>query len=220
VPESENPLIVVLKAFYGPLVKQARHWPPILAYGLPGIVAVLLLVLLRPVVPNNLIWLMSVVIVAPLVGYIITLYIERRLPRPDTDSYLQNLQRPWGRIDEPRAYQTVGRTIHCSGTATGIPLGACLWLAVESGGFIWPKEGGFTVYKDNQWQATISEDGATKRFSVGLYLVNAEGKQAIEDWFEAAKNNDGEYAEKRAFIGTMRIARVDGLRLRKSASDV
>lgn len=67
-----NPLIVALRSVFAPIVKQSNKWPPILAYGLPGIVAVLLIVLLRRSLPDNLFWLVVVIVLAPLFGYIIT----------------------------------------------------------------------------------------------------------------------------------------------------
>jgi hypothetical protein len=213
MPESENPLIVALKAVFGPLVKQSSKWPPVLAYGLPGIVAVLLIVLLRPVVPINLLWLVGIVILAPLVGYIITDIAARRSLTTEEENYSQTLR---GLILEPRPNQTVKRTINCSGSAVGIRPGMHLWLAVESNGFMWPKEAVLQVDRDHQWQATIFEDGASKRFSIALLVADPKGDAAIRDWLEAGKRNNGTYAEIRAFSGTVRIARVDGLRLSRT----
>jgi hypothetical protein len=212
MPESENPLIVALKAVFGPLVKQSSKWPPILAYGLPGIIAVLLIVLLRPVVPDNLLWLLAVVILAPLLGYIITDLVARRSLASDTEKFPQ---RPRAKIDEPLPNQIVKRTINCSGSATGIQPGMHLWLAVEANGFIWPKEGEVVLDKENQWRATIFEDGATKRFAVALLVTGPEGDKTIREWLEDGRCK-GEYVEMKGIGGAERIARVDGLRLSRS----
>ena len=214
MPESENPLIVALKAVFGPLVKQSSKWPPILAYGLPGIVAVLLIVLLRPVVPDNLLWLLAAVILGPLLGYIITDVAARRSL---TSEGKEDSQGPRGTIFEPRANQTVRRTINCSGSATGLRPGMHLWLAVESNGFIWPKETSIRVDRDNQWQTTIFEDGASKKFSLALLVADDEGDKVIREWLSAGQKNNGAYVEMKAFAGTVRIARVDGLRLSRTA---
>jgi hypothetical protein len=211
--ESENPLIVALKAVFGPLVKQSSKWPPVLAYGLPGIVSVLLIVLLRPVVPDKVLWLLAVVILAPLLGYIITDLVARRSLSSYTEKYPQ---RPRATIDEPRPNQTVGRTINCIGSAIRIQPSMHLWLAVEANGFIWPKEGEVFVDKENQWRATIFEDGAAKRFSVALLVTGPEGDKVIREWLEDGRRK-GEYVEMKGIGGAERIARVDGLRLSRSA---
>jgi hypothetical protein len=127
----------------------------------------------------------------------------------------ENSQGPRGTIFEPRPNQTVRRTIKCSGSATGIRPDMHLWLAIESNGFMWPKETRLQVDKDNQWQTTLFEDGASKRFSVALLVANPEGDMAILKWLEDGKKNNGEYTEMKAFSGTIRIARVDGLHLSK-----
>lgn len=214
MPDSENPLIIALKAVFGPLVKQSSKWPPVLAYGLPGIVAVLLIVLLQPLVPDNLLWLLAAVTLGPLLGYIITDVVARRSSTPEAQNLSQVAR---GTIFEPRPKQTVKRTINCSGSAMGLQPGMHLWLAVESHGFVWPKETSIHVDKDNQWQTTIFEDGASKEFSVALMVADHDGDVAIREWLAAGKKNNGAYVEMKAFPGTIRIARVDGLRLSRTA---
>jgi hypothetical protein len=206
MPEAGNPLVVALRAVFGPLVKQSSKWPPLLAYGLPGIVAVLLIVVLRPAVPNNLIWLLAVAILAPLLGYIITDVHARRSNASDTG------RRPRATIDEPRPNQTVIRTIPCSGAASGVQSNTHLWLAIEANGFVWPKEGEVYIAND-RWSATIFEDGATKKFSIALLLATPDADTFIRKWLEEGRRK-GEYAEMKGIPGTERVARVDGLRLR------
>jgi hypothetical protein len=206
MPKDGNPLLVALREVYGPLVKQSSKWPPLLAYGLPGIVAVLLITLLRPVVPNNLVWLLAVVILAPLLGYIISDVLARRSPPSDTGRGTR------ATIDEPRPNQTVIRTIHCNGSATSVQPDMHLWLAVEANGLVWPKEGEVHVDKD-RWSATIFEDGATKKFSLALLIANPDADTCIRTWLEEGRRK-GEYAEMKGIPGTKRLARVDGLRLR------
>lgn len=212
--EDGNPLLVALREVFGPLVKESSKWPPLLAYGLPGIVTVLLIVLLRPVVPDNLIWLLAVVILAPLVGYLITDINARHRP-PGVDT-VQHQQRPRAIIDEPRTNQFVGRTIRCSGIATDVQPQMHLWLAVEADGLIWPREGEVFVDKENRWSGTIFEDGATRKFSAALLIASPEGDRLIREWLEDGRRK-GEYAEMKGIPGTERLARVDGLRLRRSS---
>jgi hypothetical protein len=194
-----------MRLVFGPLVKQSSKWPPLLAYGLPGIVAVLLIILLRPVVPDNLIWLLVVGILVPLLGYIITDFHARRSLLSD------RRQRPRASIDDPRPNQTVTRTIHCSGSATSVQPNMHLWLVVEANGFIWPKEGEVYIDKD-RWSATIFEHGVSKEFSIALLIANPEADKFIREWIEEGQRK-GKYAGIKGIPGTERIARVDGLHL-------
>ena len=212
MPGNENPLTVVLRVMFGPLVKQSSKWPPLLAYGIPGIVAVLLIVSLRSAVPDNLVLLLSVVILALLVGYIATAVDARHRPPA---LQLVAPQRPRATIDAPSPNQIVVRTIPCSGSATGIQPDMHLWLAVEANGFIWPKEGEVYMDEEGRWSATIFEAGAAKEFSVALLIANSEANKVIRTWLEKGRRN-GEYALMKRISGTERLARADGLRLNKS----
>jgi hypothetical protein len=206
MPKDDNPLAVALRVVFGPLVKQSSKWPPLLAYGLPGIVVVLLIVVLRPAVPSNLVWLLAVVVLAPLLGYIVTDVHARRSLSSNT---VQGLR---ATIDDPSRNQTVLRTIHCSGSVIGVRPNMRLWLAVETNDFIWPKEGGVRTDRD-RWSATIFEDGATKKFSLALLVANPEADRFIRKWLDDGRRT-GVYAELKGIPGADRITRIDGLRLR------
>jgi hypothetical protein len=119
-------------------------------------------------------------------------------------------------IDKPRTNQLVGRTIRCSGIATDVQPQMHLWLAVEAAGLTWPKEGEVFVDKKNRWSGTIFEDGATRKFAVALLIATPEGDRLIREWLEDGRSK-GEYAERKGIPGTERLARVDGLRLRRSS---
>ncbi len=207
---NDNPIIAALREVYGPLVKQSTKWPPVLAYGLPGIVAVLLVVLLRSTVPTNLVWLVGTVVLAPLIGYIVSLFFVRREANFDGRSYQRS-----GSIDYPGPDQIIGRTIACAGLALGIPPDMHLWLAVETGSLIWPKEGEVLADGNGKWKKTIFEDGATRRFSISLLIVNPKAHAQILEWLEVGRQQ-GQYAELKGIPGTDRIARVDKLRLKRS----
>ena len=209
---NETPRTGALRVVFGPLVEKSSTWPPLLAYGIPGIVAVMLIVLLRSAVPDNLVWLLSVVILAPLVGYIVTAFDARRRP-PALPPVAP--QRPRATIDAPSPNQIVVGTIPCNGSATGIQPDMHLWLAVEANGFIWPKEGEVYVDTEDRWSATIFEAGAAKEFSVALLIANSEANKVIRAWLEKGRRN-GEYALMKRISGTERLARADGLRLNKS----
>ena len=117
-----------------------------------------------------------------------------------------------GSFTEPQPNATVGRTIRCSGVVTGLQPGLSLWLAVEAGGFIWPKESNVVPDDTDKWSVPIFEDGVTDQFSVSLFVVDANADRRIREWLEAGRRT-GTYTELRGIPGARRLARVDGLRL-------
>jgi hypothetical protein len=200
-----NPLSEALHSVFGPIVKQSAKWPPILAYGLPGIVAVLLITASGLVVPLRLIWLLAIVILAPLAGYVFVDWNARRstivdLPRGRSD----------GAILTPQSNSLVYPTINCSGYASVVRPEDHIWLAVEAMGYTWPKELEVYVTSDNRWNHTIFEDGAANAFSVVLLVANPNGHKIIRDWLEAGKAT-GEYDLLKSIPGTNRLARIDNL---------
>ena len=117
-----------------------------------------------------------------------------------------------GSFTEPRPNDVVGRTIQCSGVVTGLQPGLSLWLAVEAGEFLWPKESRVLPDAANRWSVPVFEDGMTDEFAVGLYVTDADADRRIRDWLEAGRRT-GQYTELRGIPGARRLARVDGLRL-------
>lgn len=214
---SHNPIIVALRVVFGPLVNQSKNWPPVLAYGLPGIVAVLMIIILRPVVPDNLIWLLALAVIAPLVGYIVSDVAARRHVDPGPDQGEGGGQSPAAMFYYPQPYQMVDRTIDCRGSATGIPPANHLWLAVLADRLIWPKEGEVLVDKNSRtWAHAIFEHGATKKFAIVLMMANPKAHEFILDWHEEGRRK-GEYQELKGIPGTQTLQVVEGLRLKKRA---
>jgi hypothetical protein len=117
-----------------------------------------------------------------------------------------------GSIEEPKPSEKVPRTFKCSGLVTGMQPGLRLWLAVEVGDLVWPKESHVAPDKDNKWSATLFEDGATNTFSVALFVGDSRVDRHIRKWLEAGRRT-GRYSELRGIPGARRIARVDGLNL-------
>lgn len=117
-----------------------------------------------------------------------------------------------GSINDPQPNETVRRTFKCSGVVTGMQPGLSLWLAVEVGDLVWPKEGNVVPDQDNQWSTTVFEDGATETFAVALFVADSKVDRRIGKWLEAGRST-GKYSELRGIPGARRIARVDGLRL-------
>src|ERR1039458_4952734 len=71
-----------------------------------------------------------------------------------------------GSISNPQPDETVRRTFKCAGVVTGMQPRLSLWLAVELGDLVWPKESKVAPDQDNKWSATVFEDGATETFAI------------------------------------------------------
>jgi hypothetical protein len=118
-----------------------------------------------------------------------------------------------GSFNEPLPNVVVGRTIRCSGVVTGLQPGLNLWLAVEVGNLIWPKETKVLPDDANKWSVPIFEDGVTEQFAVSLFVADASADRRIKEWLEAGRRA-GTYSELKGIPGARRLARVDGLRLK------
>ena len=117
-----------------------------------------------------------------------------------------------GSISNPQPDEAVRRTFKCSGVVTGMQPGLSLWLAVEVGDLVWPKESKVAPDQDNKWSATVFEDGATETFAIALFVADSKVDKRIGKWLEAGRST-GNYSELKGIPGARRIARVDGLRL-------
>ena len=117
-----------------------------------------------------------------------------------------------GSISNPQPDEEVRRTFKCSGVVTGMQAGLSLWLAVEVGDLVWPKESKVAPDQDNKWSATVFEDGATETFAIALFVADSKVDRRIGKWLEAGRSS-GNYSELKGIPGARRIARVDGLRL-------
>jgi hypothetical protein len=117
-----------------------------------------------------------------------------------------------GSISNPQPDEEVRRTFKCSGVVTGMQPGLSLWLAVEVGDLVWPKESKVAPDQDNKWSATVFEDGATETFAIALFVADSKVDRRIGKWLEAGRGT-GNYSELKGIPGVRRIARVDGLRL-------
>ena len=122
-----------------------------------------------------------------------------------------------GSITNPKPDQIIGRTFECSGIVTGMQPNVSLWLAVEAGGYVWPKENKVFIDKDNNWSVTSFEDGSSDIFSVALFVADAEADKRIMRWLKLGRST-GNYSELKGIPTARRIARIDGLRLKKVTS--
>ena len=124
----------------------------------------------------------------------------------------ESYDRVTGSILAPKPNDTVGRTFECSGVVTGMQPGLRLWLAVEVGELVWPKESKVSPNEKNEWRTIVFEDGRSPNFSVALFLADPAVDQRIAKWLENGRRT-GTYADLRGIQGARRIARVDGLHL-------
>jgi hypothetical protein len=116
-----------------------------------------------------------------------------------------------GSIEMPTPHQELGRTFRCSGVVTGLQPGLDLWLAVEKGDGIWPKESRLVPGPDNKWTANVFEDGGLGRFSISLFVADPGASKRIQDWLDDGART-GSYGPMKNPPGTARrIARVDEL---------
>ena len=119
-----------------------------------------------------------------------------------------------GSFNEPKSNEAVGRTIQCSGIVSGLQSGLNLWLVVEAGDLLWPKETKVLPNED-KWCVPIFEDGVTEQFAVSLFVADTSADRRIKEWLEAGRRT-GQYSELRGIPGARRLARVDGLRRKTS----
>lgn len=203
-----NPLGVIQKLFR-PIIEQSAKWPPVLAYGVPGIIAVLIIIVLGVSVRPSLVALLAIVILAPLAAYIALDWVNRLKkreppgpPKPAT-----------GVIISPQSNSTVmSGTIHCNGSAWDVGVNQHVWLAVEADGHIWPKDGEIFIDRAGKWTHIIFEDGAATAFDLALYVATEEGHDEIIGWLNEGKQKDGDYRRKKTFSGTRRLHRVEKLK--------
>jgi hypothetical protein len=76
--EETNPIVAALREVFGPLVQQTAKLPAPLAYGSAIVSAILVVALLGVMIPNNLVWLLAVVVLASLVAFVFTDWDARR----------------------------------------------------------------------------------------------------------------------------------------------
>jgi hypothetical protein len=219
-PESNNPLVGIGMKVFGSLAEHSASLTPELAYGLPVLVTILLIAVLKTTLPTSIALLLALAIVAPLVAYIVTLKSVRDekaaadlAAKAAADLASTVAVQVRATIESPKPGESVDRAIECSGSAKGIPPDAHLWLAVEERGFIWPKEGEIIIDKHGRWEGQIFEDGVAEEFAVSLFMADPVGDRFIRTWLERGKRSG--YTELTGGIdGTTRLTRNGNLRLK------
>jgi hypothetical protein len=119
-----------------------------------------------------------------------------------------------GRIDQPSNGATVARSIHCRGVCerqmSAVDL--VFWLAIETGGLVWPKEALVSPDDSGHWSSTIQEGGSPEMFTISLWAVTPQGAKGIQAWFEAGRRTSN-FPGMSALPGARRIAQVHDLKL-------
>jgi hypothetical protein len=217
-PESGNPVVAALKYVFGPLAKKSDTLPAPLAIGLPILVTIFLIAVLKDALPTNIAWLVGLAFVVPMAGYIAQLVLVR-VDTHEKIGPIGHTAPPWAEIASPNPKD--GRTdkaIKCRGSATGIPQNMHLWLAVEEDRrgqrLIWPKEGEVFVDEQGKWKHQIFEHGLVQHLSVSLWMANEEANAFIQGWLENGKRT-GRYSKLNGISGATRLTSVDGLQLKQ-----
>lgn len=85
-----------------------------------------------------------------------------------------------------------------------------LWLAVEVGGLVWPKEPEVKVDKNGRWMGEVYEGGSPPqgKFVLALYEVDMQGHQKIIEWMKNGHQH-GYYQGLHTLAGGRKVAAVD-----------
>lgn len=100
---------------------------------------------------------------------------------------------PKGGILSPESGKRVPRVFTAEGTLSDIPTDRHIWIAVEIGGLLWPKEPEIPS-QDHYWSQRIAEYGDPPGgwFSLVLFMADTAGNRAIEDWLSTGRST-GDY---------------------------
>lgn len=102
----------------------------------------------------------------------------------------QNNDQPFGEILTPQDSVMVNESIDVTGTLENIPQDHYIWLAVQKGNHLWPKEAQISTTM-KKWQVRIYEGGLNQKFSLVLLMVKENGNKFIKSWIDTCKvNND------------------------------
>jgi hypothetical protein len=164
-------------------------------------------------------WLILGGIVAAVLGALVTALLSgfftiraKQIPEPRPPT---TPAQSTGSIQHPSAGETVGRSFIVSGELGEIPKDYHIWIGIEIGALLWPKEPEVSR-NDRRFSIKIVEGGnpPNGRFSLTLFQVFQEGHQNIANWIETGRNT-GEWPglDVHNLIGFSQLDRVDDLRL-------
>ncbi|MBZ5647543.1 MAG: hypothetical protein LAN37_10000 [Acidobacteriia bacterium] len=116
-------------------------------------------------------------------GLIVSAIVQRPHPQPP---------RPSGSITAPLPGQRVSAIVGVEGKLSGIPGQHHVWLAVQVGNSLWPKEPE-VPHRHQHWRREIVEAGLPRegKFSLVLIMVGPKGQADIEQWVQRGhRTND------------------------------
>ena len=131
---------------------------------------------------DTAIWVAIIGVAGTIIGAVIPWLLGRK-STARTETY----DKVTGSFDQPQPNEAVGRTIRCSGIVTGLQPGLNLWLAVEVGNLVWPKENKVLPDVTNKWCVHIFEDGVTEQFALSLFVADTSADRRIQEWLEAGR---------------------------------
>lgn len=116
-----------------------------------------------------------------------------------------------GAITSPGSGQHVGHVFTAQGTLRQLPAGHHVWLAVEVGDLLWPKEPEIPTTSGN-WTRQVGEYGNPPggRFSLVLLMVGPEGNREIQAWLRHGKET-GDFPGLTRITDSVRLDVVEGL---------
>jgi len=117
---------------------------------------------------------------------------------------------PAGQILSPESGHGLASTFTVEGTLSAIPGDHHVWIAVQIGNLLFPKEPEIPP-QDEHWVQKVVEAGQPgTRFSLVLLMVDASGQRVIEDWLARGRTGGG-YAGFANVSGSVRLDAVTGL---------
>jgi hypothetical protein len=119
-----------------------------------------------------------------LIGAIVgALIVAGKLPPPTHD--------PSGTIESPTQGSRIAREFTVSGTLSHIPKDEHVWIAVQVGNNLYPKEPEIDSSSDH-FSEQIVEGGNPSggRLAVVLLKVEPEGQSKVEDWLSALRRGE------------------------------
>jgi len=116
-PQSDNPLTVALREVFKPLVEKTSQLEPPLAYGSAILLAILVIVLLGAVIPDNLVWLMGIIVLICLAAFVFVDWDTRRSKERIAS------------VSKPRGIGSFFVVVHCGNDRTDLVPDAEITLA-------------------------------------------------------------------------------------------
>ena len=152
-------------------------------------------------------------------------------PRITPPAPAESLQNPWGDVntvecvpieDEqydpkgpeeilfPEDGQTIGASIAASVEVRSVPKDYHVWVAVQKGRLVWPREPEVTV-TDRPWSGIFYEGGRVGKVDLVLLLVPAAGHEQIQRWLERAKKTGSYPGMSQRALGATQLDTVKNL---------